>query len=391
MAIFIDSSILSTLEDADPSTRAYYAKPRNQYWNEKYRATEDKDIFVFKEGHGEDTIRGFALNDKIRFVDFAGTFRDLTFAVDAEARTITIRYDGSGNQITLRKAGALIGPDGASLLTAANFHFVQTDEGVVWKSSDDTREVKWLEDGGIEIVCTGRERMQGGPGNDTLEGVRCPVKLHGGWGDDFLYGGWENDELRGGKGDDTLEAGYGDNLLDGGPGQDILRGGHDGDILYGGPGHDFLIDGFGNDILYGGKGDDTLEASWGDDELHGGRGDDILDATWGDNRLVGGRGNDTLDSGWGADTFVFREGDGHDTIEDFGFAGRHSDKEDSIELHLNLPTSTTEAVAFAGLQIEAQGDGAVIRYGAGDDTITLDDLWWVGYPTLDDFDFVFVG
>ncbi len=65
--------------------RAYYDNPDNQYWNETYQATERKDIFVFRERHGEDTIRDFALNDKIRFVDFAGTFRDLTFAVDADA------------------------------------------------------------------------------------------------------------------------------------------------------------------------------------------------------------------------------------------------------------------------------------------------------------------
>ncbi len=395
MAIFIDSP-KPDLEDMSRLERAYYAKPRRQYWNEKYQATERKDIFVFEEENGQDTIRDFALDDKIRFVDLAGTFRDLTFAVDATARTITLRHDGSGNQITLRKAAALIGPGGESLLTAANFHFVQivqTDgpDGVVWESSDESREVRWLEDGGVEVVCTGKERMQGGPGNDTLAGVRCPVKLHGGWGDDVLDGGWGNDELHGGKGRDILDGSHGDDILYGGRGRDILDGSHGDDILYGGRGDDVLDDPFGDDILYGGKGDDSLEATWGDDELYGGRGDDILDAGYGDNRLVGGQGNDMLMSGWGADTFVFREGDGHDTIEAFGFAGRHSDKEDRIELHLNLPTSTTEAAAFAGLQIEAQGDGAVIRYGAGDDTITLDDLWWVGYPTLDDFDFVFVG
>ncbi len=442
MAIFIDSP-KPDLEDMSRLERAYYAKPRRQYWNEKYQATERKDIFVFEEENGKDTIRDFALDDKIRFVDLAGTFRDLTFAVDATARTITLRHDGSGNQITLRKAAALIGPDGASLLTAANFHFVQTDEGVVWESSA-VGEFKWLEDERIyEVVCPGRERMQGGPGDDTLAGGWCPVKLQGGKGDDtlegrygdnlldggegqdILHGGRGDDILYGGPGDDLLEAGYGDNLLYGGEGQDILRGGRGDDELYGGRGDDLLEAGYGDNLLhgghgddelygghgddelYGGRGDDILDAAWGDnllyggkgqdilhgghgdDELYGGRGDDILNATLGDNRLVGGQGNDTLDSGWGADTFVFREGDGHDTLKRFGFVGWTDDKEDSIELHLNLPTSTTEAAAFASLQIEAQGDDTVIRYGEAGDTITLEDLWIS--PTLDDFDFVFVG
>ncbi len=390
MAIFKDTR-KPNLEYYSPAGQAYYEDPRNQYWHDEYQATERKDIFVFREGHGADTIRDFALDDKIRFVDFAGAFRDLTFAVDAEARTITIRYDGSGHQITLRKAAALIGPDGASLLTAANFHFVtDTTQGVV------------LEGAGF---------LRGGKGNDTLTGRGSGNDdLHGGRGDDTLDGDKGDDTLTGGKGDDVLTGGWGNDKLYGGKGVDDLMGSGGNDELYGGKGDDTLIGGWGNDELYGGKGDDILKGSHGNNEFYGGKGDDILEAFWGDNRMVGGQGKDTLVSGWGADTFVFREGDGHDTIEDFGFGWSGSDKylpiyeprgsarakalangdTDILEIHLNVPASTSEAAAFAGLQIEVQGGDTVIRYGAGSDTITLEDVQ-ANSLALADFDFVFVG
>ncbi len=394
MAIFRDAR-KPNMEHYPAFLRAHYDAPRNQYWHDEYQATARKDLFVFREGHGEDTIRDFALDDKIRFVDFAGTFRDLTFAVDTTAQTITLRYDGSGNQITLRNAAALIGPAGESLLTAANFHFVQTDpDGIV-------RAGHW-----------------------------AAVEFRGGKGDDTLTSANGDDELRGGNGDDTLDSGEGNDILHGGKGQDLLDGGNGDDELYGGKGDDLLDGGRGNDILRGGKGNDILEANYGDDELYGGQGDDALEATLGDNRLVGGQGNDTLVSGLGADTFVFREGaghttidgqrvpaspaldegDGHDTIDGFGTGWSGSDgyyptpeaskaaeaqarangEVDIIELHLKLPATTTAAAAFAGLQIEAQGDDTVIRYGAAGDTITLEDVV-PSSLTLDDFDFVFVG
>ncbi len=401
---------------------AHYADPDNRYWNETHQATEGKDLFLFKKNNGVDTIWDFALEDKIRFVHFAGTFRDLTFAVDTEAQTITLRFaassDGSANQITLRKAAALIGPDGESLLTAANFHFVQTDWG-----QDRDRDGVVLEGGWGDAI------LRGGPGDDTLTGGWGNDELYGGPGDDILHSGWGNDELYGGPGDDHLHTSRGDAILHGGRGDDLLDtsgsndelyGGRGDDLLeasdgnnelYGGSGQDILKTSNGNNELHGGKGNDLLETSHGNNELYGGRGDDILEVSYGDNRLVGGKGNDTLVSGLGADTFVFREGDGHDTIENFGFgwSGNYPGKSttlrserrarkaaeangevDVIELHLKLPATTTAAAAFAGLQIEGQGADTVIGYGAGDDTITLEDVA-PSSLTLDDFDFVFVG
>ncbi len=398
-----DQETIEGLKVAYQHELAYYADPDNRYWNETHQATEGKDLFLFKKNNGVDTIWDFALEDKIRFVHFAGTFRDLTFAVDTEAQTITLRFaassDGSANQITLHKAAALIGPDGASLLTAANFHFVQTD----WDRDRDR-------DGVVRKGGWGDDILRGGKDDNFLDGSWGNDELYGGRGDDLLESGHGDDILYGGKGGDILEASWGNNELYGGKGDDLLRGGYGDDELYGGRGQDILEANHGNNELYGGKGDDLLEAGYGNDELYGGKGDDILDASLGDNRLVGGKGDDRLVSGGGADTFVFREGDGHDTIDGFGTGwsgssgyyptpeaseaaeaqARANGEVDRIELHLKLPATTTAAAAFAGLQIEAQGDDTVIRYGAAGDTITLEDVG-TGSLALDDFDFVFVG
>ncbi len=94
--------------------------------------------------------------------------------------------------------------------------------------------------------------------------------------------------------------------------------GEDGnDYLFGREGDDRLFGGQGDDMLKGGKGDDTLYGNDGNDTLGGGKGDDTLYGNDGNDTLKGGKGDDTLYGGEGNDTFVFRAGDGQDTIADF--------------------------------------------------------------------------
>jgi Ca2+-binding RTX toxin-like protein len=81
------------------------------------------------------------------------------------------------------------------------------------------------------------------------------------------------------------------------------------DELTGTDGADLLDGGAGDDVLDGAAGNDTLLGGIGSDALHGGPGSDLLD---------GGPGDDLLLGGWGGDTYVYRPGDGHDTVVDFG-------------------------------------------------------------------------
>ena len=265
-------------------------------------------------------------------------------------------------------------------------------------------------------------RKYGTKKNDELSADNIgATELYGRKGNDTLTGSWGDDLLKGGRGDDTLDGGWGDDKLYGGLGDDYLDGSWGDDELYGGRGDDTLDGEYGDDKLYGGRGDDYLNGSFGNDKLYGGRGADTLFGDWGDDELDGGKGDDTLEGSRGADTFVFREGDGNDTIADFGFGfGEDGDRssfvpnsgrglteggileggtylprtgdeaEDIIRLHLKAPADTSDQAAFDTLEIRQDGSNTVIGYGNAGDTITLTGIE-ADSLTIDNFDFVLTG
>ncbi len=118
-------------------------------------------------------------------------------------------------------------------------------------------------------------------------------------------------------GNDDVHAGRGRDTVNGGAGKDTLFGDKGNDYLNGGKGRDILKGGAGDDMLLGGKGDDTLYGNDFKDELFGGSGNDKLFGGSARDRLTGGDGDDVLTGGGGRDVFVFRVGDGIDTIVDF--------------------------------------------------------------------------
>jgi Ca2+-binding RTX toxin-like protein len=69
--------------------------------------------------------------------------------------------------------------------------------------------------------------------------------------------------------------------------------------------------------LYGDVRDNNARAPIpGNDYLDGGAGTDVVFGNEGDDTLVGGTGDDTLFGGTGQDTYIFKRGDGNDTIYD---------------------------------------------------------------------------
>jgi Ca2+-binding RTX toxin-like protein len=164
----------------------------------------------------------------------------------------------------------------------------------------------------------GNDRLEGGTGDDGPGGV-----FFGLLGDAFAM----SDRARGGR--DHLQGGDGDDVLIGDAyvmqddtrgGNDRLAGGRDDDVLHGDA----------NGISGGARGgDDTLRGRVGDDLLFGDAEAMGGEARGGRDRLIGGRGDDLLygdadpresnfaDVVRGVDTFVFRPGDGQDTIGDF--------------------------------------------------------------------------
>lgn len=152
--------------------------------------------------------------------------------------------------------------------------------------------------------------VDGSPLSATVT-LRVAGFVDAGSGDDEVHGSDLGDNILGGTGNDTLFGGRLDDFIFGDDGNDVLDAGSGSTNAIGGNGN-YLDGGSGNDILKGREGSDWLVGGAGIDQLDGGDGDDILDAGAGDGEIVRG--------GAGSDQYIFRRGDGSDTIIDDGGA-----------------------------------------------------------------------
>jgi Ca2+-binding RTX toxin-like protein len=238
--------------------------------------------------------------------------------------------------------------------------------------------------------------LNGGNGNDTLDGLGGNDTLFGGNGSDVLSGGSGNDVLHGGNAKDVLNGGSGDDELFGDNGDDLLNGDDGADHLYGGNGVDDLNGGLGDDLLDGGLGADRMAGGQGNDIYivdnvadkiteNAGEGTDTVRTTLatytlgsnleileyvgtksftavgdsGDNQIVGGSGNDNLDGGAGNDTLT--GGAGADTI-------KGGDGDDTITMSVVAGNLDTIAAGTAG---EVNGDTLVLT-GLAAGAVTVD-------------------
>ncbi len=232
----------------------------------------------------------------------------------------------------------------------------------------------------------GADLLVGGEGNDVLDGGLGADTLVGGAGDDVLgvplsdeyneY--WDaGNTYEGGLGNDTLYGTVNGDLYKFklGDGQDLVEeAGYPGhtygtDILQFGEGvnpSDITVERSGNDLVFkhvngtdqvtvenwyahdtyqleqvefgdgsvfgltdiqlGTTGDDTLNGISSDSVMMGDAGNDTLNGGAGNDLINGGAGNDSLTGSTGNDTYVFGQGDGHDTINDYDTTAGNSDK-----------------------------------------------------------------
>ncbi|MAU97264.1 MAG: hypothetical protein CMP81_15500 [Fulvimarina sp.] len=250
--------------------------------------------------------------------------------------------------------------------------------------------------GGAVYGDAGNDDLLGGDNSDTLYGGSDNDDLSGGLGTDLVFGEDGNDRIigdadaandfyNGGANNDTItyvgasigvrlhlgleyalsaEIGF-DRLISfetaaGGGGDDIMTASATTLTLSGNGGNDIVNGASGNNTLFGGSGDDTIRGFSGFDTIDG------------------GSGNDTLTGDFNADTFVFVDGFGNDTITDF-------DEFNNSE-RINL-AGVTAIVNFTDLQLNhltQVGANAVITDGAN--TITLLN---VNLADLDVNDFIF--
>lgn len=288
---------------------------------------------------GFDTIRGGAGNDEIR----------------------------GGNE-----ADTLYGDDGADTL----FGEVGVDN-IFGGDGDDTAyggsENDWLFGGeGADVLDGGtqEDRLYGEGGDDTLFGGAGFDRLEGGDGADTLWGGNQADNLFGQSGNDVMHGEGGFDRLFGGGGDDIGYGGDGPDSLFGEAGDDWLSGGADDDRLFGGTGNDTIFGGDGADTVWGGAGFDVID---------GGPGNDLLEGNFNADTFVFRDGDGADTITDFEAAN------DFEKIDIGGYSAIEDYSDLAANHLFEVGDDVLIDAGNGDSVTLLG----VALGDLDATDFLF--
>jgi Ca2+-binding RTX toxin-like protein len=186
--------------------------------------------------------------------------------------------------------------------------------------------------------------LDGGAGNDTLNGTANADYLRGGEGHDLIFGAAAFDDMHGGAGNDTLQANQGDDWVVGGQGDDFL---------YGGQGSDMVVGGLGNDILLANMGDDVADGGEGADQLRGGQGSDSLSGGAGNDWLAGDREADTIAGGAGADTFHTWGGAGLDRVTDFSYA-------EGDRVNLLAGTAYTAAQSGADVVVAMGGGGQMV-------------------------------
>lgn len=267
---------------------------------------------------------------------------------------------------------------------------------------------------GSYIALSNDDRLDGGDGNDQLFGQEGNDVLQGGAGDDVLDGGNGNDVLDGGTGRDAMSGGAGDDVyvVDGsyakvsgtfteindcgdqvavtgerlvwttddvtefgGAGYDIvtssasyaltdnveeLRLTLDPALAVSDPQRDADLMAFGQDGT-GNALDNVIVGNTLANRLDGGAGNDTLVGGGGNDKLIGGQGDDVLLGGAGDDRYVFRLGDGLDSVVD-------NQGNDTLYIGSDLTQ--------ADIGIANVGGDAVITVNGTTDAITLSN--WFG-------------
>lgn len=348
-----------------------------------FEAGDGDDLLT--SGSGSDRLYGGAGDDTIS----SGSGVDLLYGGEGDDRLSTV---GPGSD-------ELYGESGNDQLTSGS-----GQDDLYGGDGDDILR------GGA-----GSDALYGENGNDFLDGGAQFDFLSGGEGDDTIIDGGSFDTCRGDEGDDTFlptkdsmrDNFYGGDGIDtvsyahatesilinfaarwagssgwatergapnylhsiergiGGSGNDQLIGFEDTIYLAGGDGDDNIsVIGTGAvKTLHGDGGNDTVAGGNGNDLIFGDDGNDFLRGRAGDDRLAGGTGDDTLQGDYNADVFVFEDGFGNDTINDF-------DALNDLE-KIDL-AGVTEITDFADLQANhLSQSGANVLITDGADTITL--------------------
>ena len=377
---------------------------------------------------GADTLFGGAGVDSL----FGGDANDLLIGgADADllaggAGTDTADYSGAGSAVSANLAG--VGALGDAL--GDTYVSVEAITGSAFSDVLFGRDfvTDTLTGGDGDDVLMGRyggDVLNGGAGIDTLSYANSltgvDVRLFsglalGGEANGDVYSSIEN-IIGTATRTDTLAGDDNANFIWGGGGNETITGRDGGDHLFGEAGNDTLLGGAADDVLVGGAGNDTLGGGVGADtadysasaagvviNLQAGTGaggdaagdalvsiENVIGSAFGDviigkanatnNIFDGGAGDDTMSGGLGDDTFVFRAGQGADTITDFSPLAASNN--DVVQL-VGFGTSFDSFVEIIAVATQVGAD-TVLDFGGGQ-TLTLQSVT-LGSLTAGDFMF----
>jgi Ca2+-binding RTX toxin-like protein len=292
------------------------------------------DTYLFGKGDGHDTVvAGWDSLSSDRLVLGAGIG---VADIDVRESSGDLLLSVHGGRDSVRIAGYFNLPEEERLS-------IQFADGGLWDGATVLRKLYPSQDNLHGIPQGGL--LDGGLGDDWLQGLG---------GDDTLYGDGGNDRMDGGDGADTLVFGRGDGqdtvfARPEGPRHDRVLFGADigmtdvvvsaeaGDLLLrvhgtsdvlriAGYFHVFEPDRTSIQFANGGQWDSVAiqrKLERADDHLIGTPDNDLLDGGLGKDMLIGGEGNDTLygdagndwlDGGQNSDTYLFGRDDGQDTV-----------------------------------------------------------------------------
>ncbi len=311
-------------------------------------------------GIGGDTFNGGSGNDTISFntISFGqGTIVNLSVG--------RILAPGGGSFELVTSFENVFGSNGSERITGnAGANDLRGNLGNdTVRGADGNDTVNGGAGNDLVLAGYGDDVASGGIGDDTVNGQTGEDTINGGAGNDSLLGSFFNDTVNGGDGDDFVDGGALDDFVTGGNGNDTVRGVTGNDSLLGGAGNDLLQAGNGIDTLRGGVGNDTLAGGLNSDLLVGNTGADNLQGQSGLDTLDGGAGNDILIGGANADSFVFANGYGRDTVNDF------ADDQDVLVLNDNLWGGGLSAQQVVNMFSTVVNGNTVLDFGTHELTV----------------------
>lgn len=266
-------------------------------------------------GAGADAIVG---GDGIDTVDYSASTDAVYARLGASAMGGPIFLGGDAQGDTLSGVENLIGTAfDDSLLGDTNANRLQGGAGA--DLLDGGAGTDWadysLSDQAVAVSLTAQQGLGGHAAGDTLFNI------------ENLQGSAFNDILVGNAGVNVLLGGAGADIMDGEGGIDWVSYAGSGAVTVnlttnvGAGGHangDTYAD---IESVIGSSYSDRVYGSAGYNAMAGEAGNDLLDGRGGNDSLNGGAGNDRLNGGSGADSFIFANDWGADTILDFSVSG----------------------------------------------------------------------